>query len=143
MEKELSHTTGVWGSEQELRRGGQFFLVFFRSCVVAMGRNKPLSGVSMWLVVGWCWSVWFSGVVEGKRPELLGSSAWYTNASVLNENFESIVVQMVRNDQWAPGIALVSDRLFKSVSFFLSGFRSAAVHKWTFISLSLVRSSLS
>ena len=32
---------------------------------------------------------------EGKRPELVGSSVWYTNATFLNVNFDAAVVQLV------------------------------------------------
>ena len=49
---------------------------------------------------GCCW--WLAlvvvvvvGVVDGKRPELVGSSVWFTNSTLLNVNFDVAVVQMV------------------------------------------------
>ena len=49
---------------------------------------------------GCCW--WLAlvvvvvvGVVDGKRPELVGSSVWFTNSTLLNVNLDVAVVQMV------------------------------------------------
>ena len=41
-----------------------------------------------------CVLVWWG---EGKQPELIDSSVWYSpNATLLNVNFDAAIVQMVR-----------------------------------------------
>ena len=52
--------------------------------------------ISFWVLTYLVLLVGGLGGVEGKRPELVGSSVWYSpNATLLNTNFDVAVVQMV------------------------------------------------
>ena len=59
-------------------------------------KKKNMSWVACVLVVVVGGVLWCGGGVEGKRPELVDSSVWFSpNATLLNVNFDLAVVQMV------------------------------------------------
>ena len=74
-------------------------------------------------------------LVEGERPELVGSSVWYSpNATLLNTNFDLAIVQMVRCFVclllfWGRGLSLgFSDAFFVFfVAWWWVGFFSCCV----------------
>ena len=65
----------------------RFFEFSFLVCL-GMGRVWPL------LLVVVC--LWLLGGVDGRRPELVGGSAWYSpNATLLNTKMDFALVQLV------------------------------------------------